>query len=101
MASRPVSAELAATLDATVRRLQRKAVAVQAALTKSVEYQPCRILATEQTGASALRDHEHDGHNGKRDTGDGEQPDGAEPQRHVAAGSQRTLQLALTLCADD
>ena len=51
--------------------------------------------------ASALRDHEHDGHDGNRDAGHGEHPDCAEPQRHVATGSQRTLQLALTLCADD
>jgi Putative lumazine-binding len=45
--------------------------------------------------ASGLRDHEHDGHDGNRDAADGEQRDGAEPQRYVATGSQRMLQLAL------
>ena len=51
--------------------------------------------------ASDLRDHEHDGHDGERDPADGEQPDGAEPQRCVPAGSQRTLELALALRADE
>ncbi len=31
--------------------------------------------------SSGLRDHEHDGHDGERDAADGEQRDGAEPQR--------------------
>jgi hypothetical protein len=57
-------------------------------------------VRAEET-ASGLRDHEHDGHDRKRDAADGEQPDGAEPQRYVTTGSQRTLQLALALCADD
>ena len=50
---------------------------------------------------SGLRDHEHDGHDGKGDAADGEQPDDAEVQRDVAAGPQRLLQLALALRADD
>jgi nucleotide-binding universal stress UspA family protein len=50
---------------------------------------------------SGLCEHEHDGHDGKRDAADREQPDGAELQRDVAPGSQRLLQLALALCADD
>ena len=58
-------------------------------------------LARAQDRPSDLRDHEHDGHDGERDAADGEQPDGAEPQRCVAAGSQRLLQLALAVCADD
>ena len=57
-------------------------------------------VCTEET-ASGLRDHEHDGHDGKCDAADCEYPDGPEPQRYVATGSQRTLQLALALCADD
>ena len=57
-------------------------------------------VCTEET-ASGLRDHEHDGHDGKCDAADCEQADGAEPQRHVATGSQRMLQLALALCADN
>ncbi len=60
-----------------------------------------RAADDEVRQASGLRDHEHDGHDGKRDAADGEQPDGAELQRYVAAGSQRLLQLALALCADD
>src|SRR5262249_15312116 len=51
--------------------------------------------------ASGLRDHEHDGHDGEGDAADGEQPDDAERERQVSAGSQRMLQLALALCADD
>jgi len=38
------------------------------------------------SGRSGLRDHKHNGHDGDRDAADGEQPDGAEPQRYVAAG---------------
>ena len=69
---------------------------------------PLRVAPLDHAGSreplaepSGLRDHEHDGHDGKRDAADGEQPDGAELQRYVAAGSQRLLQLALALCADD
>lgn len=53
---------------------------------------PCRILATAGT-ASGLRDHEHDGRDGKRDAADGEQPDGAEPQRYVATLTCTTHRL--------
>jgi hypothetical protein len=49
---------------------------------------PCRTVATAGS-ASGLRDHEHDGHDGKRHAADGEQPDSGEPQRYVATGSQR------------
>jgi hypothetical protein len=61
----------------------------------------CGARACARPGPSDLRDHEHDGHNGERDAADREQHDRAEPQRCVAAGSQRLLQLALALCADD
>ena len=60
-----------------------------------------RAADDEVRQPSGLRDHEHDGHDGKRDAADGEQPDGAELQRYVAAGSQGVLQLALALCSDD
>ena len=88
----------------TVGRRRRQPVHVLADLLHVVSLSrgrcgPKRVCAEET--ASGLRDHEHDGHDGKRDAADGEHPDGAEPQRYVATGSQRTLQLALALCADD
>ena len=43
---------------------------------------------------SGLCEHQHDGHKGERDAADREQPDGAELQRHVGAGSQRLLHHA-------
>lgn len=43
------------------------------------------------SGGSGLCYHEHDGNGGERDAADGEQRDGAELQRDVAASSQRML----------
>jgi len=48
-----------------------------------------------------LRDHEHDGEDRQEDPADGEDPDGAEAQRHVAARAERVLELALALRAGE
>src|SRR4029079_3462446 len=58
---------------------------------------PLGPAPTTATRMSGLRDHEDHGQDGERDTADGEQADGAKPQRHMATGAQRRLQLARAL----